>query len=465
MDKEMVLSDLVKAYLKSHQKSGEIFARASRFQIRGGSHNLRLFSPFPFYDIRAHGSKVTDVDGRTYVDFWQGHFANILGHNPRVVLDALIDYNREGQGLASGFPGVFQSELAGLLLSRFGADKIRFTTSGTLATMYAVMLAKAKTKRELVMKVGGGWHGAQPYALKGISEYDQGFNQVESAGLPAGTGEMIIVARFNDQEDLEEKFKVYGDRIACLLLEPFIGAGGFIFGNKGFIQKARNLTEKYGALLVFDEVVSGFRFHSGALHALYGVSPDLAVFGKAIGGGMPLSAVVGKNEVMRLCGTEVKKESRVKFEGGTFSAHPSSMLAGLTFIKHLIVNEDNIYPRLGYLGEKVRRGIEEIFSAYGFNVKCTGDGLPVAPYSSIVGVHFLRENCDKVESPDQVWNPRVCDIDLREKVFKLAMLMEGFNIFHGFGAISYAHSDDEIQASLDAVERIAKKWNTFNIDR
>ncbi len=465
MDKDTILSDLIQEYQQTHKKSGEIFAKASQLQIRGGSHNLRLFSPYPFYDVRSEGSKVTDVDGHTYVDFWQGHFANILGHNPNVVLDALVKYYKDGQGLATGFPGTLQSELAGLLLQRFAADKIRFTTSGTLATMYAVMLAKAKTKRELVMKVGGGWHGAQPYALKGISEYDRGFNRIESAGLPAGTGEMIIVARFNDQEDLEEKFKLFGDRVSCLLLEPFIGAGGFIFGNKEFILKARELTQEYGALLVLDEVVSGFRFHAGALQSLYAVQADLAVFGKAIGGGMPLSAVVGREEVMSLCGTEAKKENRVKFEGGTFSAHPSSMLAGLTFIKFLIANESIIYPRIGYYGEKVRKGIEEIFRTYGFNVKCTGDGQPVSPLSSIIGVHFLRENYNRVESPEQVWNPEVCDIDMREKIFKLAMLQEGFNIFHGFGAISYAHSKEEIQASMDAVERIVKRWSIFNTVR
>ncbi len=460
MDKDAVLSGLIQEYQKTHKKSGEFFARANRFLIRGGSHNLRLFSPYPFYDVRSQGSKVTDVDGNTYVDFWQGHFANILGHNPKFVLDALVEYYKDSLGLATGFPSTFQSELAKLLLSRFSTDKIRFTTSGTLSTMYAVMLAKAKTRRDLVMKIGGGWHGAQPYALKGISEYDQGFNKVESAGLPVDTSEMIIVGRFNDQDDLEEKFRVYGDRISCLLMEPFIGAGGFIFGDKPFILKARELTQKYGALLVLDEVVSGFRFHPGALHSLYGVQPDLAVFGKAIGGGMPLSAVAGKNEVMELCGTEAKKEERVKFEGGTFSAHPSSLVAGLAFVKYLIANGEKIYPRIGEYGETVRQEIEKIFRAYGFNVRCTGDGLPVAHHSSIVGVHFLRGDCNKVESPEQVWNPRICDIEMREKIFKLAMIQEGFNVFHGFGAISFAHSKQEIQAALDAVERIAKKWKT-----
>jgi glutamate-1-semialdehyde 2,1-aminomutase len=134
------------------------------------------------------------------------------------------------------------------------------------------------------------------------------------------------------------------------------------------------------------------------------------------------------------------------------------MLAGITFIKYLQNHENDIYPRIGRLGERVRTEIENIFSSYGFHVRCTGDGNPVAKNSSIVGVHFLQDSKAQIESPEQVWNPAVCDIEMREKIFKLAMIQEGFNIFHGYGSISGAHTEDEIQASLDAVERIAKKW-------
>jgi glutamate-1-semialdehyde 2,1-aminomutase len=464
MNKNVLLQDLIQRYKETHQKSEEFFSRASRFQIRGGSHNLRLFSPYPFYDVESQGSKVTDLDGHTYIDFWQGHFANILGHNPTVVLNSLSDYFQKGQGLTTGFPGILQAELAELLLSRIPADKIRFTTSGTLATMYAIMLSKAKTKRELVMKVGGGWHGSQPYALKGISVYEDGFNRVESAGLSEDTDKTIIITRFNDMEDLEEKFQTFGTQTACLILEPFIGAGGFIFAQKDYIQKARELSFRYGALIIFDEVVSGLRFHAGGLQSLYDVKPDLTVFGKAIGGGMPLSAVAGKNEVMCLCDPEAETNDRVKLEGGTFSAHPSSIVAGLVFTKFLIDNEKEIYLRIGKFGEKIRREIENIFAANEFYVKCTGGGSEVGKDSSLAGVHFLHDHCDKITSPDQVWNPTFCDIELREKIFKLAMLQEGFNVFHGFGAVSAAHTDEEIQASLDAVERIAKKWKASKLE-
>jgi glutamate-1-semialdehyde 2,1-aminomutase len=461
MDKKRLLGDLIKDYEGKHRRSKELFEKSAEYQIRGGSHNLRLFAPFPFYDVLCRGSKVTDADGHTYVDFWQGHFANILGHNPRIVLDALLGYLQKGQGLATGFPGIYQRELAELLLKQIDADKIRFTTSGTLATMYAVMLSKAFTKRDLVLKAGGGWHGSQPFVLKGITDYDLGLNQIESAGLPPGMDSIIGVTKFNDMEDLEEKFRENGDRTACFIIEPFIGAGGFIFSKKEYIQRARELTLNYNSMLIFDEVVSGFRFHPGAVQSLYGVKPDLTIFGKAIGGGMPISAVAGREDVMALCDPEAKHEEKVKFEGGTFSAHPASMLAGVTYVKYLMEHAEEIYPRIGKLGAKVRKEIEEIFAAHGFNVKCTGYGNSIADNSSLIGVQFLKEDMDRVESPEQVWNPDICDIELRERAFKLAMLREGFNIFHGYGAISAAHTEEEIQASLDAVEKIAKEWNTY----
>jgi glutamate-1-semialdehyde 2,1-aminomutase len=134
------------------------------------------------------------------------------------------------------------------------------------------------------------------------------------------------------------------------------------------------------------------------------------------------------------------------------------MLAGLRFLEHLIENEDQIYPRLGRLGKRVRTGIEEIFARRDFNVRCTGGNEDITPHSSVIGVHFLREEIDRITSPEQVWDPRINDVELRESLFKLAMLLEGFNIFHGFGTISQAHSDQEIDASLEAVERIAGEW-------
>lgn len=463
MNRKEFMERIIKDYSLKNRKSKKIFEKASQYQVRGGSHNLRLFPPFPLYAERCKGSKVWDADGNVYIDFWQGHFANVLGHNPNVVINEVKDFFKKGQGLETGFPEQSQRKLAELLLSRFDADKIRFTTSGTLASMYAVMLAKAYTRKEKVLKAGGGWHGANPYVLRGISTYQNGLNEIESAGLPDSADSMILVGRFNDEKDLEKKFQDHGEQIACFIVEPFIGAGGFIFSSRNYLQKARDLTLKYGAVLIFDEVVSGFRFHAGPVQNLYEIKPDLTVFGKTIGGGMPVSAVAGDNDLLSLCSPAAKKEDRVKFEGGTFSGHPSAMLAGAVYIQHLIENESEIYPQIGQLGDEVRKNIEDIFFHYEFNVKCTGEGDDIAPSSSLIGVQFLRKELDKVISPEQVWNPEVSDVELREKAFKLAMMEEGFHPFHGFGAVSAAHKEKEIQASLDAVEKIAKEWKNLGV--
>jgi len=459
MNKEKIFQELVEIYRATHRNSEARFEKTNQHQIRGGSHNLRLFAPFPFYDVTAKGSKITDLDGNTYIDFWQGHFANLMGHNPKVVVDALRDAFQESGGLITGFPGIYQGELAELILDRIGAEKIRFSTSGALATMYAVMLSRAFTGRELVAKIGGGWHGAQPFGLKGITAFENGMKQIESAGLPVSIDAEVITTRYNDVEDLESLFKTRGDRISCLIMEPMMGSGGLMFAHPEYIQRARELTEQHGAILIFDEVITGFRFHAGALHTLYGVKPDLSVFGKAVGGGMPVSAVAGRDDIMGLISPDAPAGKRVKFDGGTFSAHPASMLAGLVFIKYLIAHEADIYPRIGRLGKKVRQEIERIFASYGFNVRCTGEGEPVAENSSLVGVNFLDDKIEQVIAPEDAWNPEINDFELREKVLKLAMLNEGFFVFHGYGSISAAHTDEEIRASLDALEQIAERWS------
>jgi glutamate-1-semialdehyde 2,1-aminomutase len=463
MTKKELKQDLINGYKAKNPQSFKLFKENTDCLIKGGSHNARLFSPFPFYDALCSGSTVKDIDGNTYIDFWQGHFANILGHNSEPVLSVLIQYIKNGGGLQTGFPGTHQGELARLILKCIGADMIRFTTSGTLATMYAIMLARAFTGKDLVLKVGGGWHGSHPFALKGIFIYDKGFSHLESRGLLPETDKIIHIIRFNDINDLETKFKEHGDQISCFIIEACIGVGGFILASKEYLKRARELCASYGALLIIDEVISGFRFHPGGVQSLYGIKPDLTVLGKAIGGGMPVSAVCGREDVMSLCSPDNDPEETVKFNGGTYSAHPASMLAGYTFLTYLREHAEEIYPRIGRMGKKAREGIEEIFNTYGFNVKCTGYPDSVIESSSLLGVHFLKDTLDRIDSPDQAWNPEICDIELKEEIFKLEMLKEGFHIMHGFGGIVAAHTEKELQASLDAVERIARRWKKYNI--
>lgn len=461
LDKKAFLSEILEEYRQKHKKSEDYFRRSSRHLIRGGSHTIRLWDPFPIYDVQCHGSKVIDLDGNSYIDFWQGHFSNILGHNPEIILNALKELLQNKGGLLTGFPSIYQEELAEIMLRQNDAEMLRFTTSGSLATGYAVMLCKAYTKRDLVLKVGGGWHGAHPYLLKGISSFDDGLNKLESAGLHSDCSSEIIITQFNNIEDLTDKFNKIGARIACLIIEPFIGAGGFLFADKEYLQAARDLTQKFGSLLIFDEIVSGYRFCPSGLQKLYKITPDLSTFGKVIGGGLPIAAIAGRGDLIEQCNPAGSSSQKVKCEGGTFSAHPSSLVAGLTLIRYLEQHQDEIYPRIGRLGEKVRKGVEEIFRAYHIRAHCTGHPNSFVEYSSIALLNFPLKEIKKNLSPEDLYNPALSDVEMREWIFKLAMLNEGFIVFHGIGSISTAHSEEDIDKFLSAVDSVAKKMKKF----
>ncbi len=455
MDRQALWTRLVEKYESRAPKSRTHSQEASRFQVRGGSHNLRLFEPFPFFDEQCSGSKVVDLDGNVYVDFWQGHYANILGHNPPEVIEPLIRELRGGRGLQTGFPGSLQLELAKKLSLRTGAERVRFTTSGSLATLYSVMLSRAFTKRSLVLKIGGGWHGAQPYLLKGVTAYTDGLGQVESSGLHPSISEETLTTKFNDTAQLEQVFQEFGEQIACFILEPFMGEGGFLFADEDYLERARELTSEWGALLILDEIIAGFRFCPSSLASLYGIQPDLSTFGKVLGGGMPLTAVAGRADVLELANTNQGHPKQVKFEGGTYSGHPASVLAAIALLDYLSEHSDEIYPRIHRLAERARSQIPGIFERAGIRSVVTGGPSGPVSQSSMAVIHFPIQEDTPISSPEVVWNPETSDVQLREKILRLALANEGFHVVHGFGSVSTRHTEEEVDAFLSAAETVA----------
>ncbi|MGQ9584885.1 MAG: aspartate aminotransferase family protein [Anaerolineae bacterium] len=452
--RERLFAQLVAEYEERFPASHAFQQKASARLVDGGSHALRMPQPFPCWVCAARGAYIYDLDGHTILDFWQGHFANILGHNPPEITEPLAEALHQRRGLQSGMQDVWEGELADLLCQRVGAEMVRFTTSGALATMNAILLARVYTGREEILKVGGGWHGGQPWAFKGVHYGPKGYEGAETEGLPEHLLKQILVTRFNDVEALEETFREEGDRIACLIVEPCIGSGGGILAHPEFLQRARELTHQHGALLIFDEVIDGFRFWAGNLGALYGVQPDLMTLGKIMGGGMPVAAVAGRADVLQLCGRATGR--RVRFDGGTYSAHPLSMLAGRLMIQHLVEHEGAIYPRLGAMGARLRKVIERAFGEEGVLVHCTGRPNPRVPASSLAFVQFPYRPDVPMDKPDAVNNPALCDVELRERVVKLAFLLEGVFVVHGFGALSTAHTEtdlEKIEATCHAVAR------------
>lgn len=448
-----LLAELAQDYARYAPRSAALNETAEKYLIDGGSHAIRLVAPFPPRIVSARGAWLTDEDGHTILDFWQGHLGNILGHNPEIITSSLARALAEGFGLQMGFADRLQVEVAEILCRQTGAERVRFTTSGSLATMYAIMLARAFTGRDLVMKVGGGWHGAQPWGLKGV-EYHDGYQQVDSAGLPPAVTDQVVVTRFNDPEMLSDHFRQYGDRIACFITEPFVGAGGLIPATRDYLATARRLTGRHGALLIFDEVVSGFRFHAGDAGTLYGVQPDLATFGKIIGGGMPVAAVAGRADILNLVG---RAGGRVKFSGGTYSAHPASLLAAKTLLTYLIDQEEQLYPRLARLGHRMRQTLESAFTEEGLYARCTGDGEGPLPGSSMATVHFPYRPDLSLDRPDVVFDPSLCDVALSHVVLERALLLEDVHMLRGHGAVSAAHTEDDLELLGQACRRVARR--------
>jgi glutamate-1-semialdehyde 2,1-aminomutase len=459
-DHAKLIAALSEEYDRRSPRSAALNGEALKRLVDGGSHTIRLIRPFPPRIASASGAYVTDEDGHRILDFWQGHHANILGHNPTVVTEALAQAFASGSGLQTGFTDALQVRVADILCARTDTEKVRFTTSGSLATMYATLLARAFTGRELVMKVGGGWHGAQPWGLVGVdlhAENHGSFAHAESRGLPSAVAHQVIVTRLNDADMLEGLLRKHGGRVACFILEPFMGSAGCLPASLSYLRAARQLTRKHGALLIFDEVISGFRFCAGSSSRLFDVQPDLATYAKIIGGGMPVAAVAGRADVMALAG----RGGGVKFSGGTYSCHPSSLIAAETMMRHLVEKEAEVYPRLASLGVKVRQVMERALREEGLFARCVGDGGDALPGSSLGAVHFPYAEEVECRLPEQTRNPEVCDVALSDSVLQLALLLEDVHVVHGLGSVSLAHTEGDIERLGEACRKAARRIAGF----
>ncbi len=448
-DNSRLIDHLSAEYAARFPRSRELAVRAERVMVDGGSHGFRLTRPFPVRIAGARGAYVHDVDGHALLDFWQGHFANILGNDPELVTRVLADAFASGVGLQLGQTEELQIETAELVCASLHADKVRFTTSGSLSTMYAIMLARAYTGRDLVLKVTTGWHGAQPWGLHGV--YNRGGEAPwgpESEGLPGDVAGDVVLTRFNELEALEQDFRTHGDRLACFIVEPHAGAGSFIFAHPEYLRAARDLCERYGALLILDEVISAFRFCAGDLGSLYGIRPDLVTVGKIFGGGMPVAAVAGRDDVLALCGEA--GGNRVAFTGGTYSAHPASLLAAKTMVTYLRDHEAEVYPRLAGTGDAMRSAIVEGFAAGGVEACCTGGRGEAGIGGSLTGIHFPHDPAASLDRPHVLHDPELSDVELSHRILHLALLLEDVYVLYGCCAASTAHTEADTERLREA---------------
>jgi len=434
------------AYRKKNPLSENLFKRAKESMPGGISHNLHYFPPYPFFIKKAKGSKIWDVDGNEYVDLWMGHYTHILGHQSEIVVDAIEKQLKHG--IHWGIVFKKQIEWAELIRELIPcAEMVRFCCSGTEATMYAVRLARAFTGRNIILKIAGGWHGANSDLSLGIKmPYEKG----ESLGLLPELQQYTKTIPFNNVTGSLEIIHQYKKDLAGIILEPVIGEGGFTSATNEYLRMVRSETEKFGALLIFDEVISGFRVALGGAQARFSISPDLTTLGKIMGGGLPVGALVGKKEILEKTTPEKKgkKWERILIGGGTFSSHPLTAAAGLAMLRHLRDHREEVYPILESKGEKVRKGVEESLHREGIDSAVTGIG-------SLFQTQFPFRKGVTLNSPHTIH--QCTDIEKREVEFRIRMLAKGIHVMHGGGALSMAHSDEDVEKIINASRKVARE--------
>ncbi|MEM1632635.1 MAG: aspartate aminotransferase family protein [Sulfolobales archaeon] len=376
---EKIVHENTEIYLKRTPSSRKLFDKARRFLPGGVSYSIRFFSPYPLYISKAKGSKVWDVDGNEYTDFWMGHGTHVLGHSPDLVVEAVREII--GRGTHFGYENPYEVEFAEFLTRTLpGMDQIRFSMSGTESNMYALRLARAYTRRKYVIKFEGGWHGGLDQLHVGVSPP---YDDPETLGLPRDFVKYTLIARYNSIEDVEKLLKIYD--VAAVIVEPVLGAGGCIEARQEFLKELRRLTEEHGSVLIFDEVITGFRLAFGGAQEYFNIRADLVTYGKIIGGGFPgAGAFGGRSDLMDLLDHIKRPKSRERSgHGGTFTGNPVNSVAGYVLLKYLYENR-GLYDEFNKIWDQTRSRIDKICEESNRICWATGVG-------SMLGIHFTRE--------------------------------------------------------------------------
>ena len=429
-------------YRSRTPRSRQFFEEAKTILPGGVSYVIRYFDPYPFYVAKARGQKVWDVDGNEYTDYWIGHGALLMGHSYPPVLEAVKKQFEEYVHV--GFAHEWEVKLAKQVAKMVeSVELFRFTNSGTEADMYASRLARAYTKNKYLAKFEGGWHGGSECLHIGVSPP---YDKPGSLGLLEECLKYTVVLPYNDLDGVRKKVK--GLDLAAIIVEPVLGAGGSIPAEKDFLKGLREVCEELGALLIFDEVITGFRLAPGGAQQIYGVKPDLTVFGKVLGSGeFPVGGFGGRSDVMELL-DQLKHpvDHERAFQGGTFAANPITTRAGYTLLREL-EERPEIYEKLNSLGERAMKGISEVFERYDFKAYVTGLG-------SMFGIHFTPEKPRDARTAQTLKDER-----LVEQFFHF--LLDNGIIYmtqrmpHLY--VSFMHTEEDIDRLISLVEDFVKK--------
>jgi glutamate-1-semialdehyde 2,1-aminomutase len=423
---------------------------AERIIPGGISHDSRYHAPYPIYMTRAKGSKVWDIDGNAYHDLWMAHYDAILGHAPSMVVDRVRNAMEDGLhvGLMMEHEVTLAQKVVDLVPS---AEQVRFCTSGTEATMYAVRLARGFTGRNVILKMLGGWHGANTDLMVDVRPPE--FIGPECKGLLPELNRYTRSVQLNDIEDTARGIREAGDDFAGIIMEVAMGSSGFIPASPEYLAFVREETRKRGAVLIFDEVITGFRLGLGGGQERFGVTPELTTLGKVLGGGMPVGAIAGRADIMALSAVTPKrsKRDRVVIGGGTYSCNPLTMIAGATTLDILKSRQDEIYPAIAEANQRLCAGIRKAFGAVGLPVL-------VNELASLHEVHFLKEEGLPVRNMGEVVKNTYKD---KQVEYAVRLRNHGVFMFHG-GALSVEHTQADVEAMIKANQAVAQEMAEAN---
>lgn len=396
-----------------------------------------------FVAARGRGSKIYDESGNEYIDFVLGSGPLILGHAHPAIMRAVADQLTRGSAFYT------LNEAAILLAEKIVkgvpcAEKVRFTSSGTEATFFALRFARAYTGREKLLKFEGGYHGYHDYALMSFRPSKRlPFPEPspDCAGIPNAIVNDVLIAPFNDLNTTSAIIEEHHKELAAVIVEP---VQRFISPERGFLEGLRSVTAEYGVVLIFDEIVTGFRLAYGGAQEYYGVVPDLAGFGKTMSGGFPLAAVCGKAEIMDLCDPGHRGSPRYVHQSGTFNGNPVSTAAGYATLLEL--EKEGTYSRLHALGRLLREGLSSLTKEFGISAEIMGEG----PMWHIV---FTREKISDYRSTlgaDGEHSRRFFDYLLRNGIF----VNPGVRNY-----ISLAHSEEDIAKTLEVARSALREMS------
>ncbi len=429
-------------YASRTPRCRSFFEEARKVLPGGVSYSIRYFDPYPIYVSKARGQKIWDIDGNEYTDYWIGHGALIMGHSYPPVIEAVKEQFEEY--LHVGFPHEWEVRLAKQVIKMVDSVKLfRFTNSGTEAAMYSTRLARAFTKKKFIGKFEGGWHGG--YDCLHIGVYPP-YDAPGSLGILDECLKYTLVLPYNDLEGVRQKVK--GVDLAAIIVEPVLGAGGSIPAERDFLKGLRELCDEMDALLIFDEVITGFRLSPGGAQKLYGVTPDLTVFGKILGGGeFPVGGFGGREDIMELLDQLKYPEAHERaFQGGTFAANPITTRAGYTLLKELDENP-GIYQKINSLGEKAMKEIEDLFQRYDFKAHVTGIG-------SMFGIHFTPEKPKDARAAQTLKDQKLAESFFKHMLDNGVLYMTQ-SMPHLY--VSAAHTSEDIDNLVSFVEDFIRK--------